>query len=158
LNIAGRMVSADKIATAHTLDDEIQTFLLNVIHGDPARIARSEPTYTEVPGLVQKAKPYCEVLERESSLYAYVKGISFQGMPCPYAGEALRNDVRQILNRLEERHSGMKYTIHGSMKRIQQAMRESVKEMPLRRCDECGEPATGTVCQTCQLIRRLEAP
>jgi len=34
LNIAARDIKADKLATAHTLDDETQTILLNIFHGD----------------------------------------------------------------------------------------------------------------------------
>ncbi len=45
LNVAAKQVEAYKIATAHTLDDEIQTFLLNIVHGDPSRIARSNPVF-----------------------------------------------------------------------------------------------------------------
>lgn len=83
LNVAARKAGADKIATAHTLDDEIQTFLLNIIHGNPLRIARSGALHGRVSALVQRVKPFCEVLERESALYAYVKGAPFQEMSCP---------------------------------------------------------------------------
>ncbi|RJS76299.1 TIGR00269 family protein [Candidatus Bathyarchaeota archaeon] len=158
LNIAARKVGADKIATAHTLDDEIQTFLLNIIHGDPLRIARSGPVYKlKHHELVPRTKPFCEVLERESTLYAFVKGISFQEMPCPYAGEALRNDVRNTLNRLEEKHPGIKYTIYGSMNKIRQAMEKSVQKTPLERCEECGEPTAGKICQVCLMLRKLRS-
>lgn len=156
LNVAGRKAGADKIATAHTLDDEIQTFLLNVIHGDPLRITRSRPRYDrEETGLVRRVKPFCEVLERESALYAYVKELPFQEVPCPYAREALRNDVRHTLNRLERKHPGMKYTIYSSMVKIREAMKGTVEEIPLKSCEDCGEPTTGTLCQACTMIREL---
>jgi len=156
LNAAGRRAGADKIATAHTLDDEIQTFLLNVIRGDPLRIARSGPKFDQVKlTLVPRVKPFCEVLERESALYAYAKEITFQEMPCPYAGEALRNDVRHTLNRLERKHPGTKYTVYKSMEKIREAMKGTAEETPLKRCEDCGEPTTGTMCQACIMLRRL---
>jgi uncharacterized protein (TIGR00269 family) len=156
LNIAARKVGADKIATAHTLDDEVQTFLLNIVHGDPLRTARSGPIFgAEREGLVPRAKPLCEVLERESALYAFVKRISFQEMPCPYAGEALRNDIRNMLNRLEEKHPGMKYTIFSSMEKIRQSMKATIEETALSKCEECGEPTTGALCQACQILQKL---
>jgi len=159
LNIAAREANADKIATAHNLDDEIQTFLLNIIHGSPLRIARSGLTYSlKESGFVERVKPLCEILEKEIALYAYVKQISFQEMPCPYAGEALRNDVRNTLNRLEEKHPGIKYTVYSSMEKIRQAMKETVKETQLRKCEVCGEPTTGTTCQTCQILQELNTP
>jgi len=156
LNIAGRKADADKIATAHTLDDEIQTFFLNVIHGDPLRIARSGPKYDQAEtGFVQRVKPFCEVLERESALYAYVKDIPFQEMPCPYSREALRNDVRHTLNRLEGRHPSMKYTIYSSMVKMREVMRGAVEEISLKTCEDCGEPTAGILCQACIMVRGL---
>ena len=158
LNIAGRKADADKIATAHTLDDEIQTFFLNVIHGDPLRIARSGPKYDQAEtGFVQRVKPFCEVLERESALYAYVNSTAFQEMQCPYGGNALRNDVRHILNRLENKHPSMKYTIYNSMEKIREAMKTNAGELILRKCENCGEPAIERLCQSCQIVCRLDS-
>jgi len=158
LNIAARKASADKIATAHTLDDEIQTFLLNLFHGDPFRIARSGPKFnSENPQLTPRVKPFCEVLERESVLYAYVKGIKFQEMPCPYAGEALRNDIRIYLNRLEEKHPGMKYTLYRSIEKIRESLAKRIEEIQLQSCRICGEPTTSEICQACKILADLES-
>jgi uncharacterized protein (TIGR00269 family) len=156
LNIVAKQVGAHKIAMAHTLDDEIQTFLLNIVHGDPFRIARTNPVFSsEHSGLVPRVKPFCEILERESALYAFTKRIPFQEMPCPYAGEALRNDIRNTLNRLEEKHPGMKYTIYGSMEKVQQAFKATAEETILKECRECGEPTTTNLCRTCQILQKL---
>ena len=95
INTGARQVHACKVATAHTLDDEVQTVLMNIFRGDIARLAKEKPVTSEVhPLLVQKIKPFCEIPEKESALYAYVKKIRFQDTPCPYASEALRNDIR----------------------------------------------------------------
>ena len=100
INAGARQVHANKVATAHTLDDEVQTVLMNIFHGDIMRLAKEKPVTSEVhPLLVQKIKPFCEIPEKESALYAYVKKIEFQDTPCPYASEALRNDIRGMVNR-----------------------------------------------------------
>jgi len=156
LNTAAKLVNADKIATAHNLDDEAQTYILNIIHGDPLRVLRVKPVLTPVqPGLVRRIKPLCEVPEREVALYAYIKRIAFQSVPCPYAGSALRNDVRNILNRLEEKHPGMKYTIFRSVEKIRDALEESVPKVELKACEVCGEPTLGGICQACQILQGL---
>ncbi len=156
LNVAAKQVEAYKIATAHTLDDEIQTFLLNIVHGDPSRIARSNPVFSSKHSrLVPRVKPFCEITERESALYAFTIRIPFQEMPCPYAGEALRNDVRNTLNRLEEKHPSMKYTIYGSMEKVQHAFEATAEETILKECQECGEPTTTNLCRTCQILQKL---
>ena len=156
LNTAAREAGADKLATAHSLDDETQTMILNIIHGDPLRIARVKPVLPVVhPKLVQRVKPLCEVPEREIALYAYLRNIEFQGVPCPYAGTALRNDVREMLNRMERRHAGTKYAIFRSMERLRPALEALVKEEELRECKVCGEPTVGDVCKACQMLQEL---
>ena len=156
LNLAARQIRADRLATAHTLDDEAQTILLNIFHGDVWRLAKEKPVTDEVhPKLVRRIKPFCEVPERETALYAYIKRIAFQSRPCPYASDALRNDVRAILNRMEEKHAGMKFTVFKSIEKIRPAIEESVKEEGLKECSECGEPTTERVCRTCQMLKQV---
>jgi uncharacterized protein (TIGR00269 family) len=156
LNIAARKLKADKLATAHTLDDEAQTTLLNIFHGDVLRIAREKPVTDEVdPKLVQKVKPFCEIPEKETALYAYARKIRFQSTPCPYASEALRNDVRVMLNRMEERHAGIKFTIFRSIERIRPVLEEVAEKEGLGECSECGEPTTGKICRTCQMLSQI---
>ena len=156
LNVAARRVCADKLATAHTLDDEVQTSLMNIFRGDIARLAKEKPVTDEVhPRLLRKVKPFCEIPEKESTLYAYVKKIRFQDTPCPYASEALRNDIRAMLNRMEEKRPGTKFTVFKSIERIRPALDELVKKDEFRECVECGEPASAGLCRACELLRQL---
>jgi uncharacterized protein (TIGR00269 family) len=156
LNITARSLKADKLATAHTLDDETQTILLNIFHGDVLRIAREKPVTDEAhPKLVRKVKPFCEIPEKETALYAYIRKIRFQSMPCPYASEALRNDVRLMLNRMEENHAGIKFTIFKSIDRIRPALENVANKEGLRECRECGEPTTERICKTCEMLKQV---
>jgi uncharacterized protein (TIGR00269 family) len=156
LNVAARDVGSDKIATAHTLDDEVQTILMNIFRGDILRLAKEKPVTEDVhPRFVRKVKPFCEIPEKESTLYAYVKNVRFQDTPCPYAAEALRNDVRQMLNRMEEGHTGTKFTVFKSIERIRPALDEVVKKNDLRECVECGEPSSSDLCRTCEMLRHI---
>ena len=156
LNLAARKVGANKVATAHTLDDEAQTILLNVFHGDVLRIAREKPVTDQVhPKLVQKIKPFCEIPEKETAMYAYLKKVKFQSKPCPYASEALRNDVRMMLNKVEEKHAGTKFTIFRSMERIRPALEEIDKKQRLSECTECGETTSEKICRTCQMLAQI---
>ncbi len=157
LNVAAREVNATKIATAHTLDDEVQTILLNILNGDVWRLAKEKPVTDEVhPKLVRRIKPFCEIPEKETALYAYVKGMEFQSCPCPYAGEALRNDARSIIDKMEEKHSGMKFTLFKSIEKIRPAIEETVKKEEFHECVKCGEPTTDRECRTCQMLDSLK--
>jgi len=156
LNVTARNLGADKIATAHTLDDEVQTILMNIFRGDMLRLAKEKPVTDDVhQRFVQKIKPFCEIPEKESTLYAYVKDFKFQDTPCPYASEALRNDVRVMLNRMEEKHTGTKFTVFKSIERIRPALYELVKKEEFKECVECGEPSSLDVCRTCEMLRQI---
>jgi len=156
INIGARQVHASKVATAHTLDDEAQTILMNILRGDVVRLAKEKPVTSQVhPLLVQKIKPFCEIPEKESALYAYVKKIRFQDTPCPYAGEALRNDVRWMLNRMEAKHAGTKFTLMKALERLRPAIEETARREEFRTCVECGEPSAAQLCKTCEMLRRI---
>ena len=156
INSGARQVKATKIATGHTLDDEVQTVLMNIFRGDIARLAKEKPVTSEVhPLFVKKIKPFCEIPEKESALYAYVKKICFQDTPCPYASEALRNDLRGMLNRMEEKHAGTKFTVSKAMERLRPALEETAKREDFKECSECGEPSALDLCKACELLRHI---
>jgi len=157
LNVAAREAGVDKLATAHNLDDETQTILLNMFHGDALRIARVKPSLCQGHAkLVQRVKPLCEEPEKEIAFYAYLQQIEFQGVPCPYASTALRNDVRIMLNRMEERHAGIKFTLFRSMEKMRPALDKMAEEAKLRDCQLCGEPTIGRVCKLCRMLQELK--
>ena len=156
LNTAAREAGVDKLATAHNLDDEAQTMILNILHGDALRIARVKPVLDVThPKLTQRVKPLCEVPEREVALYAYLRKIEFQSTPCPYVGTSLRSDIRTMLNRLEEKHPGTKFTIFRSMERIRPALEAAAEEAKIQECKVCGEPTVGEICRSCQMLQGL---
>jgi len=156
LNLAARKAKADRLALAHNLDDEVQTILLNIMHGDAPRIARVKPVLEEShPMFVPRVKPLCEVPEKEIAFYSYMRKTEFQSLPCPYASTAMRNDIRSIINRLEEKHAGTKFTIYKSIERIRPALEAAEKDVKLCACKVCGEPTVGNICKPCEMLREL---
>jgi uncharacterized protein (TIGR00269 family) len=156
LNVVARRAKADKLALAHNLDDEVQTILLNIMHGDAPRIARVKPVLEAThPMFVPRVKPICEVPEKEVAFYAYLRKTEFQSTPCPYASTAMRNDIREMLNRIEEKHAGTKYTIFRSVEKIRPALEAAEKEIILHECKVCGEPTVGETCKPCELLRKI---
>jgi len=154
LNKAAAEVEADRLTTAHNLDDMAQTVLLNILRGDLRRLAAMHPGGSDLRGFVRRVKPFCDVPERESALYAYLKGIEFQSIPCPYEEEAMRTDIRRFLNRMEVKRPGTKFIIYRTALNLIPYSRGKLAE-PVGRCLICGEPSRESVCRTCQLIEEL---
>jgi uncharacterized protein (TIGR00269 family) len=156
LNVAAREERADVLATGHNLDDETQTMMMNLLHGNALRIADVRPVLRSThPKLVTRVKPMCRVPEREISLYAYFRGIEFQGISCPYSGSALRNDIRFLLDGIERNHKGVKFTLFRSMERIRPALEALIEEREIGECRLCQEPTFGEICNTCQILKEL---
>jgi uncharacterized protein (TIGR00269 family) len=155
LNTAARELDADRLATAHNLDDMAQTTILNILRGDTNRLAQIDPGGRILPRFVRRIKPYAEIPERESTLYAYLTGIPFQATPCPYADEAMRTDARDILNRLEHKRPGTKHTVYRTALKLAPNLQT---RDTLTHCATCGEPSPDNQCRACTLIQGLQQP
>lgn len=157
LNTLARDSGANKLVTGHNLDDETQTMLLNVLHGDPFRIARTKPVLNVIhPKLVQRVKPLCMVPEKEVVFYSYLKGIEFQCINCPYAQDALRNDIRDMLGRMEHKHSGTLFTVFKSIEKLQPALENYLEQPVLTECKICGEPTVEDICRPCEMLQDIK--
>jgi uncharacterized protein (TIGR00269 family) len=152
------MVGATKIATAHNLDDEVQTILLNMLHGDPLRIVRSGPVLRDPRGrFLTRIKPLYDIPEKEIVLYAYLTGFEFQSIACPHGNEALRNDIRGFLNQLELKHSGSKFTLLRTAERLRELLAESTPVSDLQDCERCGDPTPHRLCEACLMLEAITA-
>lgn len=155
LNLAAREVNANKLATAHNLDDEVQSMMMSLLRGDVVSMSRGKNDSEGEEGLVPRIKPLCEVPEREVALYAFLRKIRFQSLPCLYLETSLRSDIRRFLNALESKHPGMKFSAYRSFEKIRPQLRFS-EERSLGRCRICDEPAARDICMACQTLRDLE--
>jgi uncharacterized protein (TIGR00269 family) len=156
LDLAAERLDADVIALGHNLDDVVQTFLLNIVHGDVWHLAHFNVISADSGGnFIRRVRPLSLVPEKETAFYAYAKGVNFQTVPCPHAGEALRNDVRFWLNRLEQRHAGSLFTLFRSFEKIVNSMELRAKVFGV--CRKCGEAcAEGEdVCMACNFLETL---
>ncbi len=149
LNKTARELGADKLAIGHNLDDESQTILMNYLRGDMDRLKRMLPNVKQ-PGLVMRIKPLRSIPEKEVALYAFLNGLPVSMDECPYAGEALRNEIREMLNNYEVKHPGTKYSLLGGFETISEVLRSADTEIIM--CSICGEPGSEVVCKTCRLL------
>ncbi|MCX9014768.1 MAG: TIGR00269 family protein [Candidatus Methanoperedens sp.] len=150
LNKAARELGADKLAIGHNLDDEAQTIMMNYLRGDVDRMGRMSGG--EQPGLVLRIKPLRSIPEKEVALYAMMNDLPVSTDECPYAGEALRNEIREMVNNFEVKHPGTKYSLLGGFEKISWALKP--QEMQVVQCKVCGEPSSELLCKTCKLLGR----
>jgi len=158
INKVAAKIGATKIATAHNLDDEVQTVLLNMLHGDPMRIVRSGPFLKDSRGkFLPRIKPLSDIPEKEIVLYAYLNRLEFQSIECPHGHEALRNDIRAFLNQLEQKHPGSKFTLQRAAERLRDTLTETTQITELRQCEKCGDPTPHQLCEACVMLETITA-
>lgn len=152
---AARRTGATKLATGHNLDDEAQSVLMNVLRGDLPHLLHD--TATGLPGqFVPRIKPLAVLSEKEITIYLLLRAY-YRDLPeCPYAGTALRSEVRTMLATMEHRHPGTMGRLMQFREEIRGSASPTEPAGALRLCRICGELASGEVCQVCRLLGREE--
>lgn len=156
IDIAAETVEADIVATAHNMDDQLQTFMINLLAGDVERIGWIYPEpvqYTQTG--IKKVKPFVEIYEYEIAFYALQRDIPFQSEECPYMNESIRTDLREFFNRLERDHPGIKYNAYRSMTKISKVLRSSMPPSQTKKCSRCARVSTGDICSVCRTLSIL---
>jgi uncharacterized protein (TIGR00269 family) len=146
-------LGATKVATAHNLDDEVQTILINYIRGDIARLGRLRGRREE---FVPRIKPLRDVPEKEVALYAILAGIPIITAQCPYATRSFRFTVKKMLNELERKHPGSKYSLMRGYERFLDFLPPVQSERKLARCERCGDASASRICKACEIIAGMK--
>ena len=152
IDLAAESVGADAVATAHNLDDQLQTFMINLLAGDAERIGWIYPHPVEYGGKRKKIKPFVEIYEYEIAFYALQREIPFQSEECPYMNESIRSDLRIFFNALEKSHPGLKYNAYNTMLKVSKVMRDTGSQATGKKCARCGRISTGDICSVCSLV------
>ncbi len=154
LNQVARELKADKLATGHNLDDEAQAIMMNYVRADFARLHRLGSIYSGREGLVPRIKPLREIPEKETALYALLRGLSVHLAQCPYTG-GIRSEIRDFLNDLEVGHPNSKFKILRMFDRLRPHLARELPEFELKKCQICDEPTSKELCKICELLRQL---
>ena len=154
LSEAALRVGGTRVATGHNLDDEAQSVLMNILRGDLLRLVQDSSSGE--PGcFIPRIKPLARVTEKEVVAYLFVRD-SYRELPeCPYAGSALRSEIRTILGDLEYRHPGTREAIIRSQEKMRKQVPLRSSSGPIRSCRRCGGLSNGEICQACRLLDSL---
>lgn len=159
LNKKGRELDADKIATGHNLDDEVQTVFMNFIRGDMARCARLGPTAGVIKDkkFIPRIKPLYFCLEGEVERYSRFHRFPVVYDPCPCSVESTRSNIKDILNEWEDDHPGSREEMLDGFLVIKPRLQAKQKGGKISECVLCGEPSSNKVCKTCNILETLKS-
>lgn len=151
MNLVGRARGWTKIATAHNLDDEAQTVMMNVMLGNLDRFAwYGAQEDSEEKDLIRRIKPFKHLREEEIAIYAYYHGIPLMELECPYVSNNPRYSLKYMLAELEREMPAVKYSMASFGERLASLLRS--RPVKLSRCRHCGAVTSRDVCRVCELF------
>src|SRR3989344_1945301 len=161
LNKYAREENATKVITGHNIDDEAQVILMNIFKANTGLAAQLGPVtgIKEHDLFVQRVKPLYFCTEKETKLYSILKKFQVNFAECPNAQEGYRIQIRDVLNDFEQKYPGTKQGIINSFLEILPLLKNRAIEeenKSIKQCQECGEPATQTICNACKIAEELK--
>jgi len=161
LNKVSREMKATVLATAHNLDDVVQTFIMNIVRNSWDKIMRLGPVtgVLEHPLFVKRVKPFIELMDIETTIYALMHGlVKPEFYECPYIVYNMRLNIRRFVNEMEEKYPGIKYSILRSMLEIIDYLNRNKNMLikgEIQTCIVCGEPSSHPLCRSCYYRYKL---
>ena len=155
-------LGVDRVVTAHNLDDEAQTAIMNILRGDIVGLIRQHPlAVLSTRDFVPRVKPLRKIYEWETATYAFKQGYMIQSMECPYLYEAptLRLRVRLNLYNVERKSPGsllrLLETLDILLKPL--VLEQIQSPVKLSHCIKCGAPTSPEriICKVCELLEAV---
>ncbi|VVB79087.1 tRNA(Ile)-lysidine synthase [uncultured archaeon] len=153
-NREARRLKFDKIATGHNLDDEAQTFLMNIMKGSPGLSSNTGPITRnrENPNFVTRIKPLFYVAENDVREYIKKKKLPVVFQKCPCSLDSYRVQVRSYLEKMPTKY---KMNIVKNFERNYPRI-EKLKDLRMQYCEICGEPSRNKICKKCELFSKVK--
>jgi len=153
LNKEGRKFKVDKIATGHNLDDEAQTYLLNVLKGNLKLSLGSGPITKNVSDkkFIPRIKPLFYVAEENIRKFSLKNNLPVHYEKCPCATDSYRIQIRKFMNELSTKEK--ENLVKNSEEILKKIKRDSGE---IKYCEICEEPSRNRVCRKCELISGIK--
>ncbi|MDD5012492.1 MAG: TIGR00269 family protein [Candidatus Nanoarchaeia archaeon] len=153
MNREARKIGVSKIATGHNLDDEVQTFLMNILKGSPQLSANSGAITKnkEDKKFITRIKPLFYVDENDIREYSKKKKLPVVYEKCPCALDSYRIQIRQFTNSLTKKE---KENVIKNFDRLSDKIQNLKLEGELNYCEKCGEPSRNKICRMCAMIKK----
>lgn len=158
LNKKSKELELTKLVTGHNLDDECQSILMNQFKNNIQASARLGPRVGVVHDekFVQRIKPLYLCTEKEVTTYAFVNGLLDEFVECPNVSQSFRAQVRDMLNDVEHKFPGAKFSIVNSFLQTLPLLKQKFKNEIIKVCQGCSEPSANDVCNACVYLEKLK--
>jgi len=159
INKYAKKLGFDCVVTGHNLDDEAQSFVMNIFRNDLILARRQGPIsgYVRTKAFVRRVKPLYFCSEKETTAYSKLMRFPVNYEPCPCREGAYRKEYADILDEFEKRHPSVKYNIVQFFLRTVYKMKPCKDdEVRINVCAYCGEPSAGKVCKRCEILLALK--
>lgn len=152
MNREARKLKVDKIATGHNLDDEVQTFLINIFKGSPELSAGSGAITKNVKDkkFITRIKPLFYIAEEDIRKYSKEKKLPVVYKKCPCALDSYRIQMREFVNTLTKKE---KQDIIKKFEKLINKIKKD-KSVKINYCEKCGEPSRNKICKMCELVKK----
>jgi len=160
LNEYALEINADKIATGHTLDDEVTFLMLNYINGNINMLLKRKPHLPKIhEKLIARIKPLCEISDLETQIYCLINNLKYIEIPCPYAQDSPILKFKKIIMQLEEIRPGTKLSLlRNFTNKIYKALESHYSDkvdQKINECIKCGYPTSQDLCAFCRLKEKV---
>jgi uncharacterized protein (TIGR00269 family) len=151
MNREARRLNFEKIATGHNLDDECQTFLINIFKGSPELSANSGAITQNVKDkkFITRIKPLFYIDEKDIRKYSKEKKLLVIYEKCPCALDSYRIQMRKFVDGLTTKQ---KENIIKNFEKILPKIQKLKTKDKLNYCEICGEPSRKNICKMCELV------
>lgn len=149
LNKEARKIKSSKIATGHHLDDEAQTFLMNILKGAPQLSSNTgiiTNNYKDKK-FIPRIKPLFYVLEEDIKKFSKEKKLPIAKGSCPGAIDSYRIQIRKFFKKLSRKE---KENIIQNFERLKPKIKKEKGKITY--CEICKEPSRKRICKKCSLL------
>ena len=112
---AAKELGCTRVALGHHFDDVVETFMLNLFF--EGRIGCFQPVTYLSNTDITLIRPMIYMPEKDVRYFANRTELPVVKSPCPADGNTQREEMKQLLSRLEREHRGLRYRIFGAIQR-----------------------------------------
>lgn len=115
LHTAAKELGCNTVALGHHFDDVIETFMLNLFF--EGRLGCFQPVTYLSRMDIRLIRPMIYMPEKDVRYFANSASLPVIKSPCPADGNTQREEMKQLLAKLDRENKGLRYRIFGAIQR-----------------------------------------